>query len=88
MIFQGSLVGRIVRLIHRQLSEALGREGLVEIDTAGKFDPHVHEALVSQPSEAEEGSVIDVVQKGYTLGDRVVRPARVVIAAPPEASDG
>ena len=47
----------------------------------GKFDPHVHEALLSQPSEAEEGSVIDVVQKGYKLGDRVVRPARVVVAA-------
>ncbi len=60
------------------------------IATDGKFDPHVHEALLSQPSDAEEGSVIDVVQKGYTLGDRVVRPARVVIAAAPEApaSDG
>jgi molecular chaperone GrpE len=42
----------------------------------------VHEALLSQPSEAEEGSVIDVVQKGYLLGDRVVRPARVVVAGP------
>jgi len=36
--------------------------------------------LLSQPSEAEEGSVVDVVQKGYTLGDRVVRPARVIVA--------
>jgi molecular chaperone GrpE len=54
-----------------------------EIDTAGAFDPHVHEALLAQPSEADEGSVIDVVQKGYTLGDRVVRPARVVVAAAP-----
>jgi molecular chaperone GrpE len=52
------------------------------------FDPHVHEALLSQPSDAEEGSVIDVVQKGYTLGDRVVRPARVVVAAPQSGSDG
>jgi molecular chaperone GrpE len=52
------------------------------------FDPHVHEALLTQPSEAEEGSVIDVVQKGYTLGDRVVRPARVVVAAAlPESGD-
>ena len=51
------------------------------IETDGQFDPHVHEALLSQPSEAEEGSVIDVVQKGYKLGDRVVRPARVVVAA-------
>jgi molecular chaperone GrpE len=78
-----------VRLVHRNLAEALKREGLAEIETNGRFDPHVHEALLSQPSEAEEGSVIDVVQKGYRLGDRVLRPARVVVAASPaEGSDG
>ena len=76
-----------VRLVHRELVDALGREGLVEIETDGRFDPHVHEALSSQPSEAEEGSVIDVLQRGYRLGDRVLRPARVVIAAPRE-NDG
>ncbi|HEX3224667.1 MAG TPA: nucleotide exchange factor GrpE [Gaiellaceae bacterium] len=73
-----------VRLVHRSLAGLLERNGVREIATEGKFDPHVHEALLSQPSEAEEGSVIDVVQKGYTLGDRVVRPARVVIAAAQE----
>ena len=78
-----------VRLVHQSLEGLLARQGLQEIDAAGKFDPHVHEALLSQPSEAEEGSVIDVVQKGYKLGDRVVRPARVVVAAPrPNGSDG
>ena len=81
-----------VRLVHRSLAALLQRNGVTEIDTSGKFDPHVHEALLSQPSEAEEGSLIDVVQKGYTLGDRVVRPARVVIAAappaPPEGDEG
>jgi molecular chaperone GrpE len=79
-----------VALVHRSLAGLLERQGLKPIATEGKFDPHVHEALLSQPSDAEEGSVIDVVQKGYTLGDRVVRPARVVIAAAPEApaSDG
>jgi molecular chaperone GrpE len=76
-----------VRLVHRQLAELLRKEGLAEIETDGNFDPHVHEALLSQPSEAPEGSVIDVVQKGYRLGDRVLRPARVVVAAPaPETS--
>jgi molecular chaperone GrpE len=78
-----------VRLVHRALGSLLERNGVKEIDTDGAFDPHVHEALLAQPSEADEGSVIDVVQKGYTLGDRVVRPARVVVAAappkPPEA---
>ena len=77
-----------VRLVHRELAGALRREGLAEIDTNGQFDPHVHEALLSQPSDAEEGSVIEVVQKGYTLGDRVVRPARVVVAAPKREDDG
>jgi len=72
-----------VRLVHRALSELLTKEGLAEIETEGKFDPHVHEALLSQPSDAEEGSVIEVVQKGYKLGDKVLRPARVVVAAPP-----
>ena len=69
-----------VRLIHRRLSEALTKEGLTEVETDGTFDPHTQEALLSQPSEAEEGTVIQVLQKGYRLGDRVLRPARVVIS--------
>ena len=67
------------------MASLLERHGVRPIETDGKFDPHVHEALLSQPSEAEEGSVLDVIQKGYTLGDRVVRPARVVVAAAPAA---
>ena len=74
-----------VRLVHRALESLLERNGVKEIDTDGAFDPNVHEALLVQPSEADEGSVIDVVQKGYTLGARVVRPARVVVAGPPPA---
>jgi molecular chaperone GrpE len=71
-----------VQLVHRELKAALDNEGLAEIETNGVFDPHVHEALLSQPSEAEVGSVLEVLQKGYRLGDRVLRPARVVVAAP------
>ncbi|MBV8481229.1 MAG: nucleotide exchange factor GrpE [Actinobacteria bacterium] len=70
-----------VALVHRSLAQLLARNGVKEIDTNGAFDPHVHEALLAQPSEdAESGAVIDVVQKGYTIGDRVVRPARVIVA--------
>jgi len=76
-----------VELVHRSLASLLQRHGVTPIETEGKFDPHVHEALLSQPSEAEEGSVIDVVQKGYKLGERVVRPARVVVAAPAPAAE-
>jgi len=71
-----------VRLVHRELAAALEREGLAEIETDGHFDPHRHEALLSQPSDLDEGQVIQVIQKGYSLGDRVLRPARVVVAAP------
>jgi molecular chaperone GrpE len=77
-----------VRLVHRSLEDALRREGLAEIETNGQFDPHVHEALLSQPSDAEEGSVLEVLQKGYRLGDRVIRPARVIVAAAPTEEDG
>jgi len=76
-----------VRLVYRSLASLLERHGVRPIDTNGQFDPHVHEALLSQPSEADEGSVIDVIQKGYRLGDRVVRPARVVVAAPAQELD-
>ncbi|MFL5964094.1 MAG: nucleotide exchange factor GrpE [Gaiellaceae bacterium] len=75
-----------VRLVHRSLGDLLAREGLTEVDTAGRFDPHTQEALLSQPSDEEEGSVIQVLQKGYSLGDRVLRPARVVISAGPDDS--
>jgi molecular chaperone GrpE len=74
-----------VRLVHRALADALGREGLAEIETDGRFDPHTQEALLSQPSDEEEGTVIQVLQKGYTLGDRVLRPARVIISAGTDA---
>ena len=80
--FDGTKLLEGVRLVHRSLADALRREGLAEIETSGQFDPHVHEALLSQPSEAEEGSIVQVIQKGYRLGDRILRPARVAIAAP------
>lgn len=70
-----------VRLVHRALADALAREGLVEVETSGTFDPHTQEALLSQPSNEDEGTVIQVLQKGYRLGDHVLRPARVVVSA-------
>ena len=73
-----------VKLVHRSLEDVLRKEGVHEVETNGRFDPHVHEALLSQPADAEEGSIVEVLQKGYRLGDRVLRPARVVVAAPRE----
>ena len=70
-----------VELVHRALADALAREGLVEVDTDGAFDPHTQEALLAQPSDEKEGAVIQVLQKGYKLGDHVLRPARVVVSS-------
>jgi molecular chaperone GrpE len=70
-----------VALVARSLADILRKEGLEEVATDGRFDPHVHEALLSQPSEADAGAVIEVIQKGYRLGDRVLRPARVVVSS-------
>jgi molecular chaperone GrpE len=71
-----------VGLVHRALKTLLEKEGLAEIDPLGEpFDPHNHEALLQQPSDAPEGSVIQVLQKGFRLGERVIRPARVIVAA-------
>ena len=70
-----------VKLVQRSLRKALEKEGLAEIDTDGPFDPHVHEALATQPGDgADSGSVLEVVQRGYRLGNKVVRPARVIVA--------
>jgi molecular chaperone GrpE len=78
---EGEKLEEGVRLVHRALADALAKEGLVEVSTGGAFDPHTQEALLTQPSEAPEGDVIQVLQKGYLLGDRVLRPARVVVSA-------
>ena len=70
-----------VKLVEQSLRTALRKEGLAEIATDGPFDPHVHEALLIQPSDsAESGAVLEVVQRGYRVGDRVVRPAKVIVA--------
>ena len=70
-----------VKLVEKSLRKALQKEGLAEIETDGAFDPHVHEAMLTRPGEgAEPGSVLEVVQRGYRVGDRVVRPAKVIVA--------
>jgi molecular chaperone GrpE len=70
-----------VKLVEQSLRRALAKEGLAEIDAKGAFDPHVHEALLTKPGNgAEPGTVLEVVQRGYRVGDRVVRPAKVIVA--------
>jgi molecular chaperone GrpE len=67
-----------IRLIYRKFQALLEMSGVEEIAAEGQsFDPTVHEAVMF--GEGEDGRVIDVVQKGYTLGGRVLRPAMVVV---------
>ena len=67
-----------IRLIHRKFQALLEMNGVSEIAADGQaFDPNVHEAVMY--GDGEEGKVTSVVQKGYTLGGRVLRPAMVVV---------
>jgi molecular chaperone GrpE len=70
-----------VKLVEQSLRKALEKEGLAEIETDGAFDPHVHEAMLTRPGDgAEPGSVVEVVQRGYRVGEKLVRPAKVIVA--------
>ena len=71
-----------VLLVFRSLRDALSRNGIEALDPKGeRFDPEWHEALSTQPDDgAEPGTVLEVLQKGYRLNDRLVRPARVVVS--------
>ena len=71
-----------MELIARKFQNILEAENVKRIEAAGQpFDPNFHEAISSEPNEAvESGHVIDVVENGYMLGERVIRPARVRVA--------
>jgi molecular chaperone GrpE len=68
----------------RLLSQALERNRIVEINpaTGTKFDPHQHQAISVVPAEQEANTVVAVLQKGYLIADRVLRPALVTVSAP------
>ena len=68
----------------RQLHSALERNKVVQINppVGTKFDPHQHQAISMVPAEAEANTVVTVLQKGYLIADRVLRPALVTVAAP------
>ena len=71
-----------IDLIHRKMIAAFEADGVKLIDTDGKFfDPNMHEAISHEDNpDHESGQIIEVVQPGYTLGERVIRPARVRVA--------
>lgn len=74
-----------VHLIHKQMFDSLYRLGLEPIEADGQpFDPELHEAVATEPTdEAPDHTVLVVLQRGYKLGDRMLRPARVKVAVTP-----
>src|SRR3954451_23460395 len=76
-------VGQGLKLVYAELQGVLSRNGVAAMEPSGEqFDPNVHEAISTRPVEdAESGTVVDVVEKGYKLDETIIRPARVVVAA-------
>jgi molecular chaperone GrpE len=71
-----------VRLVHVELLRVLERNGIQPYDPAGEpFDPTVHEAISMREGDNGSGIVLDVVTKGYKIGDSVIRPAQVVVSS-------
>jgi len=76
-------MGSGVELTLKQLAGVFERFNLAEINPVGsKFDPHRHQAISTMDSDAEPNTVVQVLQKGYLLHDRVIRPALVIVARP------
>jgi molecular chaperone GrpE len=77
-----------IEMIAKQLQSTLRKYGLTEIPAQGlPFDPNVHEAIVREETDsAAPGTVLEVLQKGYALNDRLLRPARVKVAGTPARS--
>jgi len=77
---------RGVELVQRELLGALGNHGVTRVEALGKaFDPTLHEAMAQAPDgSVPENTVLEVFEEGYQLRDRLIRPARVVVAKAPE----
>lgn len=72
-----------VELTLKQLNAAFEKGRVTELNPVGeKFDPHRHQAISMVPADQEANTVVNVLQRGYTLADRVLRPALVTVAAP------
>lgn len=77
------------QLTLKMVEQVFDKFNIIALNPLGeKFDPAAHEAMAAQPSEeAPPNTVVNVIQKGYQLGERLLRPAMVVVAKPPEESE-
>ncbi|PQJ27677.1 nucleotide exchange factor GrpE [Rubritalea profundi] len=82
----GSMIYMGMSMVQKQLDDFLANQGVqvVDLQPGAKFDPKVHDAMAQEESETfEEGQIIRVMRKGYKMGDRLVRPANVVVVQAP-----
>src|SRR6478736_4570972 len=78
-----------VEATDRQLLQTLERYGVKAVDVSGKFDPNLHQAIAEVPGQGKPaGNIVDVVQTGYMIGDRLLRPAMVTVAKNDVAAAG
>ena len=85
----GGAVLEGIKLVHRQFQTALERVEVTALDALGQpFDPNQHEAIGQEESDQPAGSVVKVLQTGYKMGDRLLRPALVVVAKPRSEAAG
>ncbi|HOF39161.1 MAG TPA: nucleotide exchange factor GrpE [Candidatus Hydrogenedentes bacterium] len=77
-----------VQMVARQFADVLGRHGVVPIPALGEaFDPNVHEAMMQRADDdAEPNTVLEEFQRGYCMGDLVLRPSKVVVSSAPSAA--
>ena len=79
----GGAVLEGIKLVHRQFQTALERVEVTALDALGQpFDPNQHEAIGQEESDQPAGTIVKVLQTGYKLGDRLLRPSLVVVARP------
>ncbi|MDE0860624.1 MAG: nucleotide exchange factor GrpE [Akkermansiaceae bacterium] len=82
---QDSMIYKGMAMVKGQLDDFLEAQGLKEVSTTGVFDPNLHDAVAEEEKEgAEAGEILFVKRKGYTLHDRLIRAAGVIVAKAPE----
>ncbi|MBM3200646.1 nucleotide exchange factor GrpE [Candidatus Woesearchaeota archaeon] len=70
-----------IKMIYSEIYTLLEKEGLRKIECLGKkFDPHIHEAMLQKESDKPEGTILEEMQKGYMLNDRVIRFSKVIVS--------
>lgn len=87
---EGSMIFMGMDMVRKQLGEFLSSQNVEEIpaEPGGDFDPKLHDALSQEASEdVEAGKIMRIVRKGYRIGERLLRPANVVVAAIPDSEE-